>query len=68
VYYSPSMNRPYLALVLLVYLNGPIFGADFECRWAAAPPKIDGKLDDAAWKGAQEIEEFTSAWLPEGQR
>lgn len=44
------------------------FAADFECRWATSPPKIDGKLDDAAWKDAQVIEEFTSAWLPPAQR
>ena len=29
---------------------------------------IDGKLDDAAWKNAQVVEEFTAAWLPEGRR
>jgi len=42
--------------------------ADFECRWAASPPLMDGKLDDAAWKNAQIVEEFTTAWLPEAQR
>jgi glucose/arabinose dehydrogenase len=68
VYNSNCMNRLISALVLLMCLHGSTFGADFECRWAEAPPKIDGKLDDAAWKDAQVIEEFTSAWLPEGQR
>lgn len=43
------------------------FATDFECRWAAVPPKIDGVLDDEVWKGAQVVTEFTSAWL-EGDR
>jgi hypothetical protein len=42
--------------------------ADFECRWAASPPVIDGKLDDATWKDAQVVTEFSAAWLPKGQR
>ena len=41
---------------------------DFECRWAASPPKIDGKLDDAVWQNAQLVDAFASAWLPEGER
>jgi glucose/arabinose dehydrogenase/mono/diheme cytochrome c family protein len=45
------------------------WGAEpLECRWASTPPKIDGRLNDPAWKDAQVIENFTSAWLPEGQR
>src|SRR6478735_7029015 len=45
-----------------------IHAADFECRWAATPPVIDGALNDPAWAAAQPIESFTSAWLPEPQR
>ena len=41
---------------------------NFECRWAASPPVIDGKLDDAAWANAQVIAEFQSTWLPDGRR
>jgi len=41
---------------------------DSECRWATTPPVIDGRLDDAAWKNAQMVDTFTSAWLPEGER
>ena len=39
-----------------------------ECRWAATPPVIDGVIDDPAWKNAQVVDTFTSAWLPEGKR
>ena len=42
--------------------------SNFECRWAASPPAIDGKLDDAAWANAQVVTEFQSAWLPDGRR
>ncbi len=55
-------------LSLLLALACAAHAIDFECRWAATPPKIDGKLGDAAWKDAQIVEEFTAAWLPEGQR
>ena len=56
-----------------ILFTGLIFttasGAEnFECRWASSPPKIDGKLDDEAWKNAQVIESFQTAWLPEGHR
>jgi glucose/arabinose dehydrogenase len=54
-------------LFLLIFL--PVGAAEiFECRWAATPPVIDGKLDDPAWRNAQVIESFQCAWLPEGQR
>ncbi|WP_435009098.1 carbohydrate-binding family 9-like protein [Tundrisphaera lichenicola] len=33
-----------------------------ECRWAVQPPKIDGKLDDPAWKAAAVIDRFPSFW------
>lgn len=38
-----------------------------ECRRAADPIQIDGKLEDAEWAQAQKII-FQMAWLPEGQR
>ncbi|MBI4621744.1 MAG: carbohydrate-binding family 9-like protein, partial [Verrucomicrobia bacterium] len=40
----------------------------FECRWASSPPVIDGKIDEAVWQQAQVVENFQSAWLPEGRR
>jgi len=35
------------------------------CRWAETPPKLDGKLDDACWRGAQPIEYFAAFWANE---
>jgi len=32
------------------------------CRWAAAPPKLDGKLDDPCWRAAAPIEDFAAFW------
>ena len=32
------------------------------CRWAAKPPVLDGKLDDACWQGAAPITRFASYW------
>ncbi|MDR3619109.1 MAG: carbohydrate-binding family 9-like protein [Paludisphaera borealis] len=32
------------------------------CRWAEAPPKLDGKLDDPCWRGAAPIEDFAANW------
>lgn len=41
---------------------------DVECRWAATPPVIDGRLDEAAWQAAQVVGNFRAAWRPAGQR
>lgn len=35
----------------------------YECRFANAPPRIDGQGDDPAWKSAQLIDKFTLPWL-----
>ena len=32
------------------------------CRWAATPPVLDGKLDDAVWQRAVPIDQFPSYW------
>lgn len=40
----------------------------YECRFADLPPKIDGLLDDVAWKTAQLIDRFTLPWLEEKER
>jgi glucose/arabinose dehydrogenase/mono/diheme cytochrome c family protein len=42
--------------------------APTECRWAATPPVIDGKIDEAVWKNAQVIESFTKGWETEAAR
>jgi glucose/arabinose dehydrogenase len=39
-----------------------------ECRWAAQPPVLDGKLDDPVWKDAQVVESFHSRWLDPEQK
>jgi glucose/arabinose dehydrogenase len=36
--------------------------APFECRWTDAPPVIDGRGDDAAWKNALPVEKFSQPW------
>ncbi len=41
---------------------------EVECRWAAIPPVIDGRLDEVAWRSAQVVENFQVAWRPAGQR
>jgi hypothetical protein len=33
-----------------------------ECRWAAGPIKIDGKLDEPAWQKAEELKDFAVYW------
>jgi hypothetical protein len=38
-----------------------------ECRRAAAPIQINGKLDEASWEQAQTLC-FEMAWMPEGKR
>lgn len=35
----------------------------FECRWADAPIKIDGKADEPVWKQAPMIDQFYLPWL-----
>jgi hypothetical protein len=32
------------------------------CRWAAAPPVLDGKLDDPCWQKADAINRFAAFW------
>src|SRR5436305_1361896 len=56
-----------LALVALTVI-APVRGAEppvtreAVCRWAATPPKIDGKLDDPVWGSAAVIEHFPTFW------
>ncbi len=35
----------------------------FECRWADAPLVIDGVADEADWKRAETISQFTKPWI-----
>jgi Carbohydrate family 9 binding domain-like len=41
----------------------PAVTREAVCRWTAAAPKIDGKLDDPAWKTAAVIDRFPAFWL-----
>ena len=66
---NPSLPRLACAFLLALDFAQSASAAEIpECRWAAVPPVIDGVLDDPAWKDAQVVENFTAAWLPEGQR
>lgn len=42
--------------------------SEYVCRWADAPPKIDGRADDPAWRHAREIDWFGLPWLGKGAR
>jgi hypothetical protein len=33
-----------------------------ECRWAGGPIRIDGRIDEPAWDGAQELTAFSTFW------
>ena len=63
-YAAPSL----LALMVPALAGGIARGEDppatreAECRWAEKAPKIDGKLDDPAWKAAAVIDRFPSFW------
>ena len=35
----------------------------YECRWADGSVTVDGKADEAAWSGAQPLEDFRLPWL-----
>jgi len=37
----------------------------FECRFASLPIRVDGALDEEAWKHAQSIDRFYLPWLPD---
>jgi hypothetical protein len=57
-----------LAAVVLVLIGQGARGDDppvtreAECRWALEAPKIDGKLDDPAWKSSTVIDRFPAFW------
>lgn len=51
-----------VALAIESALQEPEATREAVCRWTAAPPKLDGKLDDAAWKAAKVIDTFPSFW------
>ena len=58
---SPARLR-LLSLVMLIGLPAHIVGCGalppYPVRYASAPPTIDGKLDDAAWKNAAPLTRF----------
>ncbi len=41
---------------------GPPVVRSAECRWAAGPITIDGKLDEPAWQRAQVLKDFAVFW------
>jgi lysophospholipase L1-like esterase len=47
-------------------LDGPPVTREAVCRWAAAPPVIDGKLDDPVWETADVIDRFPAFWRSAG--
>jgi hypothetical protein len=42
--------------------DGAIVTREAVCRWAQAPPVLDGKLDDRCWQRAAVIDRFASFW------
>jgi hypothetical protein len=40
----------------------------FQCRFVSDPIKIDGQADEAAWKHAELIDQFTLPWLQDKVR
>jgi len=47
-------------------LDGPPVDRVVACRWAAAPPKVDGKLDDPVWEAAAVVGRFPAFWSNTG--
>ncbi|MDG3003928.1 carbohydrate-binding family 9-like protein [Paludisphaera mucosa] len=68
-------TRPSTAVLILLAagLSGaagravaePPVTREAACSWAAEPPKLDGKLDDACWRDAKPITDFAAFWLGE---
>ena len=65
---SDTATRP----VAKVTATAPVAAADmpathgatpYECKFTEDPIAIDGTLDDAAWKNAETIENFSMPWL-----
>jgi hypothetical protein len=55
---QPKRIRGLGALVV----NGEIVTREAVCRWAEAPPVLDGKLDERCWQRATVIDRFASFW------
>jgi hypothetical protein len=58
-----------IAITACVFLDNSLSKAEdppvtreAECRWTDQAPKIDGKLDDPAWKSAPVIDRFPAFW------
>ena len=59
----------YTLLMLVCLMRGTAKGGavespNYECRWAPAPPVIDGRDDDPIWQQAQAVENFRLGWQP----
>lgn len=66
------MKRRLVAMLALVLPAGvavaePPTTRNAECRRAAAPPKLDGKLDDQCWADAKPITDFAAFWIGESR-
>ena len=61
--------RPRHGLALIVGVGFSLVAASltaapsFECRWAASPPIIDGRADEAVWQQAAVVDRFAQSWL-----
>ena len=64
--------KPFILPLIAFTVCAPFALADeppapVECRRAAFPPVLDGKLDEAAWAQAQAVT-FQMAWMPGGKQ
>lgn len=61
-----------LMTVVLAFVPALAFAAEpmkaFHCRRVQGTITIDGKLDEAAWKNAELIDQFSLPWLQENPR
>jgi hypothetical protein len=62
IVHCAALSAVALAPAQLPQKDAPAATREAECRWVLTAPKIDGKLDDPAWKGAMEIKEFPAYW------
>jgi lysophospholipase L1-like esterase len=65
VHFTPEARQAQgeqVARVVREAIEGPPVDREVACRWAPAPPTIDGRLDDPAWEAAAVIEHFPAFW------
>ena len=67
---TKSLGFPFPAIVAIVMVltgsatmaDDPPVTREAECRWTDRAPKVDGKLDDPAWREASVIDRFPAFW------